>query len=178
MNNFWPSDLNLGDTSSPLEILQLAKQEWTEMSDGLLTLVIQEAESTNNNHMLIVHAMHVPSNRTVTLFSVVHRPSAPYPVTIQPRDNELPNIFKKSYYKPGFADITAGVGSMAGRQVTNNWVCDTPAEFRYQLAEAFNLGTVKSDVLSLVSATAPSSAASTKSESSEEISGGEPDVQS
>src|SRR5262245_4197935 len=100
MTSFWPLDLDLRDTSSPLDILRSANQEWTEHSDGVLALVIQEEDSTSNNHILIVHAKHVPSNRTVTLFSVIHRPGAPYPARILPRD-DLPDGFKKSYYRPG-----------------------------------------------------------------------------
>ncbi len=155
MTDFWPSGLDLNDTISPLEILQSAQQEWTEQSRGVLGLVIQEAESTSGNHLLIVHAKHVPSNRTVTLFSVVHRVDAPYPARIQPRDNELPDILKKSYYQPGFADFTTGGLALSqGRKVTNKWVCDTPSEFRSQLKDVFNLGSVKSEVLSLVSGVA------------------------
>jgi hypothetical protein len=155
VTDFWPSGLDLSDTSSPLEILQSAQQEWTEHSGGLLGLVIQEAESASGNHLLILHAKHVPSNRTVTLFSVVHRVDAPYPAKIQPRDNELPDILKKSYYQPGFTELTtAGFALSQGRKVTNKWVCDTPSEFRSQLKDVFNLGSVKSEVLSLVSGAA------------------------
>ena len=151
MTSFWPSGLDLEDISSPLEILQSAQIEWAEQSNGLLNLVIQRAESTNGNHLLIVHAKHVPSNRTVTLFSVVHRPGAPYPAKIQPRENELPDILKKSYYRPGISAL-AGLAVSAGEQVTNKWVSDTPSEFRSHLQDVFNLGSVKSEVLSLVSA--------------------------
>ncbi|TWU59729.1 hypothetical protein Poly51_00010 [Rubripirellula tenax] len=150
MNQFWPYDLNLDDTSSPHEILCDAKEEWAEQSGGLLDLVIQEAESTSGHDMLIVHAKHVPSNRTVTLFSVVHRSDTPYPARIQPRDDELPDLFKKSYYRPGIGDMSAALGGVAGRQVENKWVCDTPAEFRSKLSKVFDLGVLKSEVLSLM----------------------------
>jgi hypothetical protein len=174
VTNFWPTGLDLGDTSSPLEILASAQQQWTEQSEGLLALVIQEAESTNKNHILIVHAKHVPSNRTVTLFAVVHRPGAPYPAKIQPRDDELPDILKRSYYRRGIADIGAEIGTVSGRQVINKWVCETPSEFRAQLQEVFNLGTLKSEVLSLVSGTGSSEAAN-EAEGVEDASDGEAD---
>jgi len=151
MSNYWPTDLDLADTSNPSDILQAASREWEVESDGLLTLVIQETISSNKNQMFIVHAKHLPSNRTATLFSVVHRPKAPYPARIQPKGDELPDLFKKSYYKPGIADLTSSIQGVAGRRVTNEWVCDTPSEFRDRLEEVFNLGTLKSDVLSLVS---------------------------
>ena len=121
-------------------------------------MVIQEAETTNGNHMLVVHVKHVPSNRTVTLFSVVHRSTAPYRAKIQPRDNELPDILKKSYYQPDLvARMAPGIGTLTGQKVTNKWVCDTPSEFRSTLRDVFNLGILKSEVLSLVSGTTSSS---------------------
>ncbi|NKC15250.1 MAG: hypothetical protein GKR94_24570 [Gammaproteobacteria bacterium] len=146
MSEFWPLNLNLSDTADPLEILGQAKQEWIERSDGLLSLEIQQAESENQNHMLIVHAKHVPSNRTVTLFSIVHRPGSPYPARIEPRD--LPNFLKKSYYQRSV------ISKFGEKEITNEWVCDTPAEFRSQLKRAFNLGNIKADLLSLVATTA------------------------
>jgi hypothetical protein len=151
VTQFWPPGLDLTDTASPLDILEEAQREWAEQSQGLLALVIQEAESTDGDRMLIVHAKHVPSNRTATLFSVVHRSDAPYPAKIQPRENELPDFLKKSYYRPGIGDLSAGMGLATGRQVTNKWVCDTPSEFRSELRNVLNLGIVKSEVLSIVS---------------------------
>jgi hypothetical protein len=171
---FWPAGLDLDDTSSPLEILEMANQEWAEHTSGLLALVIQEAESTNGNHLLIVHAKHVPSNRTVTLFSVVHRPGAPYPATILPRDNELPDILKKSYYRPGFAEVSAGFRGLEGRRVENDWVSDTPSEFRSQLRNVFKLGILKSEVLSLVSGAASSSRTGDETGNTEDASDCEP----
>lgn len=151
MSNFWPSGLDLNDTASPLEILKLAQEEWVKNSGGLLSLIIQEAESTAGNEMLIVHAKHIPSNRTIALFSIIHRRSAPYPARIQPRDIELPDTLKKSYYQPGFGDLTVPSLRTEGRQVVNKWVCDSPSEFRRELRNVFDLGFVKSEVLSLVS---------------------------
>jgi hypothetical protein len=122
--------------------------------------------------MLIVHAKHVPSNRTVTLFSVVHRPGAPYPAKIQPRDDELPDILKKSYYRPGIADLA--MIKTSGQHVTNQWVCDTPAEFRSEVQKVFNLGVIKSEVLSLVSAAWKSPIAGGGAETSGNAAGDKP----
>lgn len=149
MSTFFPEDLDLKDTSSPLDILKSAKEDWSNHSNGMLDLIVQEAVSANKNDLLIIHARHVPSNRTITLFSVAQRPNAPYPARIQPKGDELPDLFKKTYYQPGIADM--GSVFRAGGQITNEWVCDTPAEFRSKLKKVFNLGTLKSDVLSLVS---------------------------
>lgn len=153
MSDFWPYDLDLKDLTSPFDILKTAKQQWSVESGGLLDLIIQEAESTSGHTMLIVHAKHVPSNRTATLFSVVHRSGAAYPARIQPRDNELPDLLKKSYYREGFAGLAdlGGIGARPGREITNKWVCDTPSEFREKLIEVFSLGMVKSEIISLVS---------------------------
>lgn len=153
MTNFWPDGIEVSDTASPLEILKSAQSDWVKRSDGVLTLILQETESRSGQDMIIVHAKHEPSNRTATLFSIVHRPDAPYPTRIQPRDNDLPDLLKKSYYKPGISNINLAVGLIpsTGKTVTNEWVCDTPMEFREQLAEVFNLGAIKGEVLNLVS---------------------------
>ncbi len=153
MSNFWPKGLELTDTESPKQILETAQREWNSESSGALTLVFQETKSESGNDMIIVHAKHVPSNRTVTLFSVIYRPKMPYPATIQLKDDVLPNYLKKSYYKPSTIETLAGPGILnsQGRQVTNDWVSDAPAEFRRKLEEVFNLGIVKSEILSLVS---------------------------
>ena len=148
MSDFWPSGLDMQDTSSPEVILSTASKEWSEQSGGVVTLVIQDAESTSGNRLLIVHAKHVPSNRTVKLFSVLHRPNAPYPARIYAEEDAVPDYLKKTYYKPGIGDM-AIVGAR-GHDVTNQWVCDTPAEFRRHLIEVFNQGVVKSEVLGLI----------------------------
>jgi len=156
MSNFWPSGIELSDTQSPFEILETARQDWETNSDSVFTLVLQRATSEAGNAMIIVHAKHIPSERTATLLSVIHRPNAPYPATIQPKDEDLPNTFKKSYYRPGMADVSVGaVLGTQGSTVTNKWVSDTPSEFRSKLVDAFNLSTIKTEVLNLASNVAP-----------------------
>lgn len=155
MNKYWPDGLELSDTQSPLEILRDAESEWASSSEGVLTLVLQEAESQSGNDMIIVHAKHVPSNRTASLFSVVSRKGHPYPARLQPKEDELPNFFRKSYKTQNISSLTAM--SRAVQQfseekwVNNEWVADTPGEFREKLEEVFNLGNLKSVILNLVS---------------------------
>jgi len=153
MTNFWPKGIELKDTQSPMEILRIAKDEWELNSDGILTLVFQRVESKSGNSMIIVHAKYKPTNMTATLFSVVHRPKTPYPATIQPKEGDLPNLLKKTYYELGLSSIGTGIdiNAIQGRTVENKWVSDTPAEFRTKLEKVFNLGTVKSEILNLVS---------------------------
>lgn len=152
MSKYFPVGLKLDDTQTPMEILQNAQLDWETESGGLVTLILQTAKSKDGDDMILVHAKHVPSNRTVSLFSLVCRTGNPYPVRIQPKDNELPKFLRKSYHEPGFASalsIAAAV-NVQGHTVTNEWVSDTPAEFRNKLSEVFNLGIVKSEVLNLV----------------------------
>jgi len=153
MNSYWPDGLELSDIQSPMEILESAREDWDTSSDGVLTLVLQEARSETNNNMIIVHAKHVPSGRTTTLFSVVHRPNAPYPASIQLKQVDLPDCLKKSYYDPGPFYFTSLMTTPQGRTVTNDWVSDTPSEFRTKLKKVFNLGATKMGILSLVSNT-------------------------
>jgi hypothetical protein len=168
MSTFWPEGIELRDTQPPREILKTAQDDWQKNSDGVMGLVLQDAESESGNPMIIVHAEHIPSNRTATLFSIVHRPGCPYPATIQPQEENLPQFLKKTYLKPGennpLTRQTALVNEALFRDtlalksarveplmITNQWVSDTPAEFREKLAKAFNLGIIKSTVLNLVS---------------------------
>lgn len=151
MTTFWPSDLNIEDTSSPLDILDEAKQEWLVNSNQLLTLVVQPTVSASGDQRLIVHAKHIPSNRTTTIFVVIHRVGSAYPARIVPRSADLPQVLKKTYYQRGITDIGVGFGSLAGRTVQNELVCDTPGEFRTNLNKVFNLGSLKSEIISLIS---------------------------
>jgi hypothetical protein len=149
MSNFWPSGIDLSDTQSPKEILKVAQEEWHQSSGGLMELVLQDATSTTGNIMIVVHAKHVVSNRTSTLFSIVHRPdNNPYPVRIQLEKDNLPDSLRKTYSTSGYLE-SAAVIMAAGRTVTNYWVSDTPTEFRKKLAEAFNEGSVKGIVVNL-----------------------------
>jgi hypothetical protein len=155
MSNFWPKGIEISDTQSPMQILETAQEEWINNSDGVMTLVLQEAKSKGGNDMIIVHAKHLPSNRTVTLFSVVYRSKQPYPATIEPKDDDLPDYLKKSYYKQSPTEklINGSIGGVSyqGQQVKNTWVSDAPSEFRENLEQVFNLSIVKSDLLSLLS---------------------------
>jgi len=166
MSNFWPTNFALNDTESPMEILETARKQWESESGNNLTLVLEPAKSQGGYDMIIIHARHVPSSRTTTLFSITHRPNAPYPLTINPKDDELPLFLQRSYYEPGsagFSNIKLALGGgTPGHTVTNEWVCDTPGEFRDKLATVFNLGMVKCEVLSLVANRPPEQASENK----------------
>ena len=51
MSNYWPSGLELSDTQSPREILKVAQEEWYTSSEGVMELVLQDAESESGNSM-------------------------------------------------------------------------------------------------------------------------------
>lgn len=159
MNSFWPEGLSLKDVRSPYEVLQIAQQEWEKETGGAMTLLLQLAKSESGHAMIIVHAKYIPSDRTALLLKVIHRANDPYPVTIQPRSEQLPEFLKKSYYQIGFGDFSAVAGGvregLQGRTVTNKWVSDTPLEFHQKLSEALNLSEVTSAILGLASEVAP-----------------------
>ena len=168
MSNFWPEGLSVHDIESPYSpytILKNAREEWETISDGVLTLVLQSSESEDSNAIITVHAKHIPTNRTAALFSVIHRLNEPYPVTIRPRNENIPNFLKKSYQVSWTSAGSAAAKVVAEfeainnpmsieksqKLITNKWVSDTPSEFTEKLTEAFNLSVVKSAVLSLAS---------------------------
>jgi hypothetical protein len=151
MSIYWPFNEDLQDTESPMSILGHAREDWLENSNGVLHLVLQEITPDKGNSEVVVHAKHIPSNRTAELFSVYYRSNSPYPVRIIPREEDLPDYLKKTYYKPGAADLKFAIQGFHGEEVTNKWVCNTPAEFRKSLLEVFNLGVIKSEVFNLYS---------------------------
>jgi hypothetical protein len=163
MSSFWPEGLEISDIQSPRDILNTANEEWLKNSNGILELVLQDAESKSGNSMIIVHAKHVVNNRTSQLFSIVYQPGKPYPVTIQPEKEELPDFLKKSVEKQnvqgefglkGISNLSLLTEIQKGQRfVFNHWVSDTPSEFRTKLSEAFNLGIIKREILNLASST-------------------------
>jgi hypothetical protein len=160
MSSFWPDGIEISDTQSPKDILNTAQEEWQTASNGVLELVLQDAKSESGHSMIIVHAKNVANNRTATLFSIVHQPEKSYPVTIQPKKEDLPTFLQKSYYEQisqsQLKNLSVGLSMMAEKgkgisPVINPWVSDTPPEFRKKLSEAFNLGIVKREILNLTS---------------------------
>lgn len=153
MPSYWPSGLELSDTASPMNILLDACNEWKTNSEGLLDLVMQTGQSNSGNDMIFVHVKHIPTNRTASLLSIVMRPGLPYPARLQPFEEDLPNIFKKEYPKRdsrfGISAASQALKTLESFEV-NQWVAETPSEFRSKLAEAFNLGSTKSIILSLL----------------------------
>ncbi len=162
MSNFWPKGIEIKNRQSPMQILETAQKDWAKNSEGELTLLLQETQSESGNSMIIVHAKHVPTDRISTLFSVIYRPNSPYPATIEPKKDDLPNFLKKSYYQPNHTQMATRLKVdenvrkyvemvSEGKEVKNTWVSDEPSEFREKLEQVFNLSIVKSDILNLLS---------------------------
>ncbi|MCK5617026.1 hypothetical protein KAR91_84975 [Candidatus Pacearchaeota archaeon] len=155
MSNFWPTNLNIDEILPPIEILKSAQNEWSSKSEGILELILYSDKSTDENKVITVIAKHIPSNRTTALFEVLHRQSKPYPATLVPKEwDTLPNSLKKSYYSPGTHDFASVVGSVSqalqGREIKNNWVTETPSEFKNKLNKMFNLGVLKTEIVNLI----------------------------
>lgn len=149
MSNFWPKGIKVSDIQSPMQILETAQKDWDKNSGGILALLLQKAKSESGNNIIIVHAKHVPDNRTITLFSVIYRPNAPYPASIEPKEDDLPNCLKKTYETT--SSLNSALSNLTGQKINNTWVSNEPSEFRTKLEEVFNLGIVKSEILSLLS---------------------------
>jgi hypothetical protein len=155
---FFPAGLDARDSSSPADILLEARTQWERESSGALTLDFTNDEIKEGLAVTFVRVIHLPSQRSASLFEVGHRPDTPYPVAIQPDDDDLPKLLRKSYYEPGSPGLTNWNAMMAaatlakteGKTVKNDWVADTPAEFRAMLEKAFNLGYVKGIVVNLL----------------------------
>jgi len=151
MSIFWPNDLDIDDSDDPIFIIQEARVDWEKESKGSLTIDVKQRESNDGYVIISLTARHVTSSRTAELCSVFHRHEFPYPAKIQTNDRDLPDKLKKKYYKPGVPDMFSSLSSVGqGRTIENDYVADSPSEFRALLVRALNLGTVKAAILSIV----------------------------
>lgn len=151
MSNFWPSDLNLKDTSSPSEIITEASKEWHTRSQGQLVLQAEPYETDEGDEALTVFVQHIPTSRAISLFTVNYRANHPYPARFFPKGDELPNYLKKSYKSRSLLSTVSLDNLSTGQQIQNEWVCDTPTEFRENLKKIINLGSIRSRIVSLLS---------------------------
>lgn len=146
MFNFWPEGFEISDTQSPIEILEEAKREWLDRSKGQISLAIRNVVTDEGYERYLVYAHHVPSNRVASLFTVVSRNECPYPARLQPKIAELPRFFLKEYWDgPDHDDFRESCW------IKNEWVADSPSEFREHLKSILNLSHIKSELLNLIS---------------------------
>jgi hypothetical protein len=156
--SFFPDDLDLSTLQSPVAILKEAQEEWKERSQGVLHLHRVESELSNSTQYITdVILAHVASGRSAKLLSLRHLPGKPYPVEIQPEAFDYPDYLVKQRVVPARKksllgpSILEGLGDIIPQHtITNKWICETPLELRERLAEAFNLGSVKSLTVNLV----------------------------
>ena len=161
MSEYWPDDLDLTDTRSPLEILESVRQELIAMSGHRLTLDVIGTETGDGRVSIPVYAREMSAFRAAMLLEVTHRAGFHYPARIIPVTEELPDFLKKEYWKPGAVrdfGLSPALRSMEvfGTQVTNEWVCDTPTEFSDKLQQVLKRAEVKRALLGLLT---PQSAA-------------------
>ena len=155
MSKFFPKGISTQDTKSPAFILREAKAQWERETGKVLTLDLETRIDTPPLAVVFVRAVHCESERSALLFRVAHREGVPYPATIEREEEDLPIALRKTYYRPGISGIAAmvsaaGYGQTEGRTIKNDWVAETPSEFRELLERAFNLGYVKGAVINLI----------------------------
>lgn len=162
--SFFPDGIELSDIRSPSEILEEAQRDWEECSNGILLLRISPATVEGEDELILdVYIIHSPSKRMTKLLSVAHRPDQPYPVEIRPESFDIPRYLKKSYtvqtrrpVSPLFSvtDYLRAaervMPDICTQTITNEWVCDTPAEFREKLQKALSLSSVKSAINNII----------------------------
>lgn len=162
--SFFPDGIEFSDIRSPLQILEEAREDWRTQTSGLLDLHISDGGLEEETTFLWeVYVIHTPTKRMAKLLSVAHRPDAAYPADIRPVSFDIPRYLKKSYTvqrrrsAPSLLSNTSYLRELREfgsefitETVTNEWVCDTPAEFRKKLQTALTLGTVKSVINSLI----------------------------
>jgi hypothetical protein len=163
---FFPEGIELSSILSPSEILEEARREWEVDSNGLLLLRISQVLIESEEETILdVYIVHSPSKRMAKVLSLAHRPNQPYPIEIRPESFNIPKYLKKSYEiqtrrSPSSSVFSSLVDQMRAlertlpevitKTITNEWVCDTPAEFREKLEKVFNLGVIKSTINNII----------------------------
>lgn len=160
--SFFPHDLEIVNVQSPLDILSEAKNEWDAEGQGVITLLVDEGRSTESDIVyawIRVYAQHIPTERIENLLTVIHVCDKPYPARIDLVKEDVPAVLRKERLvpakRPGL--MTAGLlqtlsEAIPAHTVSEEWVCQSPGEFRQQLAKALTRGSVKSAITNIIAA--------------------------
>ncbi len=156
--NFFPSDLEITNLQSPLDILSEAKLEWDSKGQGIISLLVDEGRSTSGSDstsvIIHVYALHIPSQRLARLLTIFHVTEKPYPARINPEKEDIPDYLRKERIgassRSSLAAIESFRVSMSQNTSVDEWVCESPDEFRRQLVKALNRGSVKAAVTNIV----------------------------
>jgi hypothetical protein len=159
MQRFWPTGIDIDEIASPLKILLAAKEDWGDMSAGVLTLVLSVWKPSKDYIVISVNASHKASAKAEYIFSVLHRADAPYPALIIPRTETSLNLSKNldehssnSPIKKGIEDLKYIVADMAnGKEIEDGTVGYTPTQFRFLLLQEFNSPFIRSAIINLAS---------------------------
>jgi hypothetical protein len=161
--SFFPSDLEITNAQSPLDILSEAKNEWDTKGQGIVTLLVDGGRSAlhGDSDLTLIHvyAMHIPSERVESLLTVIYASGKPYPARISPEKDDIPEYLRKERFVP--AKISGLMSpsilntfreAIPAHTVSEEWVCESPEEFRKQLSKALTLGRVKSAITNIIAA--------------------------
>ena len=160
--SFFPHDLEIVNVQSPLDILSEAKNEWDAEGQGVITLLVVEGRSTESDIVyawIRVYAQHIPTERIENLLTVIHVCDKPYPARIDLVKEDVPAVLRKERLVPAKSPglMTAGLlqtlsEAIPAHTVSEEWVCQSPGEFRQQLAKALTRGSVKSAITNIIAA--------------------------
>jgi hypothetical protein len=161
--SFFPSDLEIANAQSPLDILSEAKNEWDTKGQGIVTLLVDEGRpaSQGDSDLTLIHvyALHIPSERVESLLTVIYASGKPYPARINPEKDDIPEYLRKERFVPARKSglmppsiLQAISEAIPAHTVTEEWVCESPDEFRKQLSKALTLGRVKSAITNIIAA--------------------------
>jgi hypothetical protein len=156
--SFFPCDLDLETTQSPEDILAEAKAEWDEKGKGIVSLLIdQRNSSADDKNIYFVYAQHIPSSRIAHILTVCHEKNQAYPASIEPQTRDVPRYLRRKYITParpgGMSPSQALERLIApiGQQiVVNDGICDSAAEFTEKLVKAFGSGSIKAQITNLI----------------------------
>jgi hypothetical protein len=147
--SLWPTDLHTDDVRTPTEILVEQAQLLEKETKGVLQGRVTEPEVEGRKILAFeVVAPRIPV--TTRLFEVQQSPQLEYPVAIIPPNVAIPDYLKREVYRPSGMEAVLAGPVVAGRMETNEWVADTPLEFRKKLEKLLSSSGVKAILYSLL----------------------------
>jgi hypothetical protein len=157
--SYWPDEINSDEVLSPEDIMHDAG---IELEKRTHRLTVSIPESQIDDRVFLAFEVKNREGTIFNLFEVSHRIGQSYPVAIDPPSFTIPDFLQRERYIPG----TPGIGNIEafpvsksvreamlgtqGRNVTNEWICATPAEFKSKLTSMFGRDEIKVQIINLL----------------------------
>lgn len=155
--SLWPKEIFSRNLDTPFDIMNLAAQELEKGIPTLSACVLEETVMGQNVLKFLVKN----SSRAIesVLFEVSHRPSLPYPASIDPlADDDLPDYLlrERPIKRPRMTSDAAGrLPTDQIHTTKNEWICASPNEFTAKLKKLLATDSLQIKILGLQMSASP-----------------------